>query len=337
MAPTFFIRVLLLLLLAVVCTVHAQCCKDCYTSLASKFQAYWNKAYVDFFLTPTLDSYNDWKKVESHCNSVLTCDIMGKSCPAGEYLVECSNLAWTMISRCQPCPDQTFRNDLLRQSNCEACRVCTSSEVETAACSSVTNRQCGCRANQYRPTPTTCADCTVCLAPTQFRTSACSSDKDTGCSPCPTGYRSISNNQGSCDVCADGYYPGASQCTLCTINSGLCNTPSTYILCQGGTKSCPICNGHAQGASCAAGQEVTTYCNGNTLNNPPCQNCGVGTERPDGTDLINGYQQCVKCGAGKYKSTPGTANCGLCTNKPANSVYRNWDVGQAASTSSCPW
>jgi hypothetical protein len=60
-------------------------------------------------------------------------------------------------------------------------------------------------------------------------------------------------------------------------------------------------------------------------------------ERPDGTDLINGYQQCVKCGAGKYKSTPGTANCGLCTNKPANSVYRNWDVGQAASTSSCPW
>lgn len=277
------------------------------------------------------------------------------TCPVGKYKVACDSFdRWTPVQFCVPCPQGTYRSDIAAQPGCSACAAaCQAWEVQTVACSPTTNRVCqGCSAGQvvvsnqcvscgtgfYTDDRLTCKACTICKAPNQRRKKECTSAQNAECESCPTGYVSSGDNQGDCAFCADGYYYGGRGCVVCDAVSAGC-LEGQYISCGSGTRVCVTCTGHLNAASlCPAGKGIATECSGTTLSNAVCQDCGPGKERPEGTPMVDGYQQCLKCGTGKYKIGTSTAACQNCTNKPAlNSVYRAWTLTEAADTASCPW
>lgn len=324
----FFLAVVLAL------PTHAQtaCCSSCVSRLGNEFQR------VNSGRAPGPD---EWPVFESACLVRFLCNLDYLSCSEGFYDIGCSGMSWGMSTRCQQCPSNTYRDQIFSQRNCFPCTDCTPTEMQTVECTPLNDRRCTCPPNKYYMTKNglltkDCGDCTVCKAPSQYLESTCTLTSNTACRDCPTGYKSTADNQRSCSSCVDGYYGGSGSCTPCTPSSAGCFGP-TYISCTNGVKSCPYCNGHVGGTSCAPGKGLSAKCTGSLLSNPECENCAAGKERPEGTPMVDDYQQCVKCGVGKYKATVGTANCAACTNKPANSVYKDWGFTQAASTASCPW
>jgi hypothetical protein len=284
----------------------------------------------------------------------LTCGMCYNNvdtCPLGQEKKECKNLRWYSRDFCQACAANTYRDNIANQIKCVTCRPCHSTEIETAPCSTISNRQCACQnAETYKayqidfkmssdPALTFCPTCTVCRAPTHRMKSDCGFANDRVCEACDEGSRSTLNNN-LCNACQDGYLAVNGVCRPCTANNAGC-IRDQYINCVGGVRTCPVCDGHiiaGGGTPCASGRGVAGRCDGSSLVNPACQDCGPGLERPDGTPLVEGvYQACVKCGTGKYKGAVGTGNCVDCTNKPANSAYVGWGINEVASTSNCPW
>lgn len=307
--------------------VLTRCCRDCMAQLSREHLRVYGYPIAD-----TTVLYNA-------CKNTYKCDSLYVSCDQGLYDVTCDGMTWGASSRCKPCEAGTYRDDIVNQDQCVACTTCSGSEVQTVECTVVTNRQCGCRSTTFRSGPGVCTPCTVCRAPSQYMTRSCSLTADSVCGVCPLGYKTNTDNELSCVNCVDGYFKANSGlCTECNANTAGCaGSGPTYIQCTGGTRTCPICNGHIGGASCPAGKGLFSKCAGNSLSNPVCQDCAPGMERPAGTPMIDEYQQCVKCVTGKYKLGTNTADCVSCTNKPANSVYKAWGIAQPASTESCPW
>lgn len=270
-------------------------------------------------------------------------------CTVGKEKKECKNLRWYSLDYCQPCPSGSYRNNIATQPNCVACQACHPTEGESSPCTTISDRQCSCQTTgTYKayqidfglstdPSRTFCPTCTTCAAPTQRMVTDCEFAKDRVCAACDEGSRSTFNNN-LCDACKDGHFAVNGVCRPCTASNAGC-IRDQYINCVGGTRTCPVCDGHVGGTQCAAGRGVAGRCDGSSLRNPPCQDCGPGLERPEGTPLTSAvYQACVQCGVGKYKAAAGTGNCVDCTNKPANSVYRAWNaISEVASTSNCPW
>lgn len=270
-----------------------------------------------------------------------------KTCPIGQEKKACQDLRWYSQGYCQPCPTGSYRNNL-NQAKCVLCKICDRTETEDTPCTTISDRVCSCRTPetfkslkvQGDPTSTFCPTCRTCTAPTQRMKSDCSFTADRVCETCPLGSKTRLDNKQDCLYCIDGYFPDPGVCTLCMANNTGCGT-NQYIDCTGGIRTCPVCDGHniQGGTLCASGRGVARKCDGSSLVNPPCQDCGPGLERPEGTPMVEGvYQACRQCGTGKYKATTGTGNCADCMNKPPNSAYRAWNaISEVASTSDCPW
>lgn len=278
-----------------------------------------------------------------------TCTI----CKAEEVQVTaCSS---TQNTVCQACAAGKYRGTVGQFAECQTCGTCTATQIETTQCGPIYNRACQdcgagqivvsntcttCDAGKYTTDRITCKSCDTCNIGTYY-TTACTSTQARVCATCGTGYTTSESNLNFCNQCADTYYNPSSvsppSCVKCAANTAC--SQNYWQKCTGGLRSCEVCDGHnaANSNSCPEGKGITTKCDGTGLQNTVCTDCGAGFERPAGTPMIENIQKCVKCGMGKFKAAAGTANCASCTNKPVNSVYRNWDLGEAASTSSCPW
>lgn len=311
--------------------VCQSCCNACNMVMHEQFQLIYGRSPSDVERISFIGV--------AICENRFACKVNLVSCPVGQYSVQsCEQLTWYMTSRCQTCPAGKYRNSIANQRSCVACKVCLPTQIEALACTPLQDRICTCASGKYFDSSTQqCRDCTVCTSPGQYLETQCKAQLDTVCRSCPEGARTLQNNQDFCPACIDGYFSVNNACRPCTADNTGCGW-NQYINCVGGTRTCPVCDGHTGGTPCASGRGVARRCDGSSLGNPTCQNCGPGLERPDGTPLVDGvYQACVKCGTGKYKDVTGTGNCMDCTNKPVNSVYRAWGINELASTSNCPW
>lgn len=288
-------------------------------------------------------------------------------CPIGQE-VESSCTA-TTNTVCRACPAGTYRSTL-EQPTCQACSVCSTQQRQrNTPCGGTSNNQCvvcpeghivtgglldtcsPCGTGTYaRSSDNTCATCQTC-ARSHKQTRDCTAIGDRTCEACPFNRITSETNSVYCSRCRAGYFDtqgGSSNepnCNECATSS--CGTIGMYIVCttsdQMGFRSCEWCEGHnnANSKKCTAGQGVSKACDGQGQEKVLCQDCPAGTERPDGTPLIDVgdsklIQKCIACGLGKFKASAGTANCGACTNKPANSQYISWGP-TTPSSNSCPW
>ena len=262
---------------------------------------------------------------------------------------------------CQSCPSGKYRDSYIvnTQTACADCAVCkTSLRQYRQGCTASSNEKCPvcpegnivkvgppdscqlCSDGTYaRASDNTCVTCKTC-ARTEKQTSACLSTGDRTCAACGDNRYTLAVNADTCAGCIQSYYlTGAGSCALCADSS--CGN-GNYRTCSfteagGGTRTCGACEGQTENPKCDAGKGVSTRCNGMGTDAVTCSPCGPGLERPITTALVGNIQACVACGLGFFKDATGVANCGACTNKPANNTqYVSWGT-TSPSANACPW
>lgn len=289
------------------------------------------------------------------------------SCPIGEqWTGQCFNKEGT---HCEACPSGKYRSSL-SMASCSSCITCdTNQRQRRTACGPINDRTCvqcdqgsivtgadldtctPCGANQYAwANDNTCKTCSNC-ARSHYQQTACSNSADRVCQACPNNRITSTTNSASCSACKTGYYNAGGStsepiCNECATSS--CGTIGTYVSCtttdQMGSRTCEWCEGqaHEDSVKCAAGSGVSRACDGTGTTKTSCALCEAGTERPAGTAMVDMgssrfIQKCIACGTGKFKAGTSSANCGNCTNKPANSQYTSWSAGTTPSSNTCPW
>jgi hypothetical protein len=252
-----------------------------------------------------------------------------------------SNVAMANCAVCRTC-DVTARQRRTAcladsDSTCEPCNegfIVTGSALDTCT-------QCG--AGKYaQNSQNTCLDCRNCDRNSRQDT-ACSSRADRTCMPCGNNRRTTSLNALSCDGCVDKYYStGVNSCALCAGSN--CGQRGQYVECTTtadgmGQRSCLWCEGQdfTQSPKCLAGWGVLSACDGLGTTKVTCQRCPAGTERLSDSSVTDGIQACLACPTGKFKALQSASPCGDCTNKPANSQYAAWQVGDDRSKDQCRW
>lgn len=288
------------------------------------------------------------------CKSCLTCPV-GTACYCPLASGICTGQADGDRTTCAACPAGKYRSAALVQQGvreCQACNACPAGYDKISECDrsigtvQATNcRACGAETYRYE-SMATCQPCATCAATTERINVDCGIATQRTCTKCEDTTRSPRTNSPWCSRCADGYYPisgynsagerqgGCSLCSAAACGAGF------WIRCFDGQRECKPCQGHTTTAGstlCPLGQGVAGACDGTGTASVDCTACGAGTERLSTTPLLSGnVQVCAQCRTGRYKLAAGAGECGVCTNKPANSEYTAWGTA-AATTASCPW
>lgn len=272
-----------------------------------------------------------------------------KACVACEANCQaCTNY----YGQCTTCNAGYYRDPYAPFRTCLPCLQCNSGEIETAACTTLSNRQCracasseivnnnrcvACVAGTYTSSDRlSCPACSVCSAPALFRRNGdeCTLTRNTICSTCLQDKATSAHDLPSCDTCASGFFRQASGSTfVCARCADYPCAQNQYISCANAVRQCLTCPGTTTATACAQGLEPDKACDGRSTVPSACGVCKAGSERPAGSRSLI----CEKCRTGFYKDTPGTPDCGRCTNAPQfNSTYLEWG-NTAADTFNCPW
>jgi len=279
------------------------------------------------------------QETQTECGG--TTNIVCRDCPSGKYRDSGMVNTLTPCATCRTCDRslRQYRTGCSASSN-EQCPACPEGNIVSVGTTTDSCQQCG-DGTYARASDNTCATCKTC-ARTERQTSACLSTGDRMCAACGDNRYTLAVNADTCAGCIQSYYlTGAGSCALCADSS--CGN-GNYRTCSfteagGGTRTCGACEGQTESGStkCDAGKGVSTRCNGMGTDAVTCAPCGPGLERPIGTPLVGNIQACVACGLGFFKNATGVANCGACTNKPANNTqYVSWGT-TSPSANACPW
>lgn len=244
--------------------------------------------------------------IEGRCDGQLTYNSLScvscTKCPMGQYYTSgCNGTTFTSVHQCDWCDSCDAGNYVTDYSICDG----TSNEKGTFKCAPCP----ACPAGYYNDPPCTgrnsqptCKPCPVCAAG-NYRTYI---NGKCGCSPCMGAIQ-----------CQQGYYKVVGQ--TCSGTGFSDNT-------------CKACG------TCATGQYISKYCDGNSISGSVCAQCRTSCPAGqrllaecEGTELADrGCQSCLSsCPVDFYKSSScsgttmeDTTTCTMCSDCPVD-TYRS--------------
>lgn len=228
-----------------------------------------------------------------------------------------------------------------------ACTVCLGSEYETAACTSVSDRECmACPAESWCNGSSTVTPCVTCDA-TEYETAACTTTTPRECEACPVeSWCDGSTTVTPCTACSASEY----EVTAC-----LMDTDRTCLPCPAGS----WCDGSDTVTSCTTSCAMDHYITSECVSDadtvctacPPGMWCngthahGCTTECPFGAPIATPCTStmdavCTPCAPGEWCDEEGahscTENCGAGQHITGNCTFET-DTECSACPSDLSW